>query len=67
MEGGTTPQHELMFAYSIPLELSEWRNDSIWQSWEDENISNQSEWSSTYQSLEGRIPVFKLIAQTVFL
>jgi len=54
------PSGELMLWYSLPLEESEWRNNPIWFSWDDDDPANQEEWVMIYDGRHKRLPLFQL-------
>ncbi|MCK5537909.1 MAG: hypothetical protein KAI79_13870 [Bacteroidales bacterium] len=52
---------ELAFSYLVPPKDSTWKNDPLWFSWDYDDISNQDEWSYTFEGMTTKTSIFKIM------
>lgn len=57
-----TPDDQIMFAFKVPKELSTWKNDKLWFSFDPEDDYNQDEWSSTHKEMPTDFSIFKVVS-----
>lgn len=53
--------NQLAFYYKIPPELSEWKTDPLFYSWDpDDDIAYGDEWSTAFEGLPSDVSVFRI-------
>lgn len=56
-----TPDDQMMFAFKVPKELSTWKNEKLWFSFDPEDDYNQDEWSASHENMPTDFSIFKVV------
>lgn len=56
-----TEDNQVAFYFKIPPELSEWKNDPLFYSWDpDDDIAYGDEWSTSFEGLPSDVSIFRI-------